>query len=150
METGGAGTALLEIFDLESGLGPALLNTSTRGRAGIGDDVLIGGFIVGRPGGSANLRVAVRAIGPSLASHGLAETLQNPTLSLFDQNGVEIALNDNWQQTQEAEIRGTGIPPTDALEAAIVRELPPGPYTAIVRGVNGSTGVALIEVYALE
>ncbi len=90
----------------------------------------------------------MRAIGPSLP---LAGKLANPTLELFDQNGTSIGMNDNWRTGgQEAEIIASTVPPSNDLESAIVATLPQTTHTAIVRGVNGATGVALVEVYALE
>jgi hypothetical protein len=105
---------------------------------------MIGGLIMVGPD---PLRVIVRAIGPSLPLPG---ALGDPTLELRDINGALIAANDNWRSDQEAEIIATTIPPTNDLESAIVRNLVPGNYTAIVSGVNNTTGVALVEVYALN
>ena len=91
----------------------------------------------------------IRAIGPSLA--GLVPNpLSDPTLELHDSNGLTMATNDNWQDTQKTQIEQTGIPPGNAKESAIVSSLPPGGYTAIVRGVNNTTGIAVVEVYALQ
>ena len=104
--------------------------------------MLIGGVIIGGGAGQA----LVRAIGPSLPVTG---KLADPTLDLYDTNGVVLASNDNWRDTQEAEITATMIPPTDDAESAILQTLAPGAYTAIVRGKEGTTGVALVEVYAL-
>ena len=118
-------------------------NISTRGVVQTGDNVMIGGFILR---GANEARVIVRAIGPSLP---VAGKLADPTLELFDRNGTPIATNNNWRDTQEPEVTATGIPPNDDRESAIVRTLAPGPYTAVVRGANDTTGVALVEVYAL-
>ena len=138
------GVGLLEIYDLERGLGPGVLNISTRGRVDLGENVLIGGFIVA---GQASQKVIVRAIGPSLPVTG---KLGDPTLELHDGNGGLLFSNDNWRSDQEAEIIATMIPPSNDLESAIVATLPPANYTAVVRGVNNTTGVALVEVYALN
>ena len=124
-----------------------ILQISTRGRVGTGDDVLIGGFIIQ---GTAPKKVIVRAIGPSLGAVGVAGTLPNPKLELHDGTGAVIADSDDWQETQEEEISETGLAPTHALEAAIVADLAPGNYTAIVSGSAGGSGVALVEVYDLE
>ena len=105
---------------------------------------MIGGMIVL---GQSPLRVIVRAIGPSLPVSG---ALGDPTLELRDGNGALLAANDNWRSDQEAEIIATTIPPSDNLESAIVRNLPPGNYTAIVRGANDTTGIAVVEAYALN
>ena len=118
-------------------------NISARGLVQTGDNVLIGGFILR---GANEGRFIVRAIGPSLP---VAGKLEDPSLQLFDRNGTSIALNNNWRDTQPDDIIATRIPPSDERESAIVRTLAPGPYTAVVRGVNGTTGVALVEVYAL-
>jgi uncharacterized protein GlcG (DUF336 family) len=124
-----------------------LANISTRVNAGNGDDQLIGGFIVT---GSQQKKVIVRAIGPSLAPSGVGSVLADPTLELHDQTGALIASNDNWADSQQAEIEATGIPPENELESAIVRTLNPGAYTAVARGADGGTGAALIEVYDLN
>ena len=105
---------------------------------------MIGGFIIS---GSSTKKVIVRAIGPSLP---VAGKLENPNLELYNNNGVLIAQNDNWRETQEAEIIASTVPPPNDLESAIVATLPPGGSTAIVRGAGDTTGVALVEVYALE
>jgi hypothetical protein len=92
----------------------------------------------------------LRAIGPSLASVGISGALADPTLELHDGNGTIIASNDNWRSDQEAEIIATTIPPNNDAESAIVQTLAPGSYTAIVRGTNNTTGVALVEAYQLD
>lgn len=112
-----------------------------------GDDVGIGGFIVT---GTEPKRVIVRAIGPSLGAAGVPDPLADPTLELHGPAGFTTITNDDWRDTQEAEIIATGIPPTDDAESAIVVTLDPGPYTAIVRGKNGTTGVGLVEIYDLN
>ena len=106
---------------------------------------MIGGFFVGD--GSAS--ILVRAIGPSLATADppVANALADTTLELHDSNGATLNYNDNWRDSQEAEIMATTIPPSNNLESAIVATLSPASYTAIVRGKNGLTGVALVEVY---
>jgi predicted outer membrane repeat protein len=142
---GGTGVGLVEAYDLDRTVDSKLANISTRGLVQTGDNVMIGGFIVM---GQAWQRVIVRAIGPSLPVPG---KLADPTLELRDVNGVLLAADDNWRTGgQEAEIIATTIPPTNDLESAIVRNLVPGNYTAIVSGVNNTTGVALVEVYALN
>ena len=139
----GTGIGVVEAYDLDSAADSKLANISTRGLVQTGDNVLIGGFIVvGGP-----LRVIVRAIGPSLAVPG---PLADPSLELRNGDGGLIASNNNWRTDQETEITATTIPPSNDLESAIVRDLQPGNYTAIVRGVNGVTGVGLIEAYALN
>ncbi len=136
--------------DIVRALAPAVLNTSTRGVVGRGDDVMIAGFILDNSGTGNELRAVVRAVGPSLANAGVAGTLQDPALELHDANGALIVSNDNWKDTQQAELQATGVAPTNDRESAILRNLTPGSYTAIVRGINNSTGVALVEVYVLN
>jgi hypothetical protein len=140
----GTGIGVVEAYDLDRTVDSKLANISTRGLVQTGDNVMIGGFIVL---GQNSLRVIVRAIGPSLPVPG---ALADPTLELHDGNGALVAANDNWRSDQEAEIIATTIPPSNNLESAIVRNLAPGNYTAIVRGVNNATGVALVEAYGLN
>jgi hypothetical protein len=140
----GTGVGLVEVFDLDAGADSRLANISTRGLVQSGDNVMIGGFIVL----NGSQKVIVRAIGPSLP---LSNALQDPFLELHDKNGVALQSNDNWKTGgQEAEIIATTVPPTNDRESAIVRTLMPGNYTAVVRGVNNTTGVALVEVFALQ
>jgi hypothetical protein len=138
------GVGLLEVYDLDSGIGPNLLNISTRGLVETKDKVMIGGVIVH---GVQPQTVIARALGPSLE---VTNTLADPTLELHDQNGALIASNDNWRSDQESEIEATTLAPTNDNESAIVATLMPEPYTAIVQGANGTTGVALVEIYALN
>src|ERR1044071_2854659 len=138
------GVGLVEAYDLDQTVDSKLANISTRGFVQTGENVLIGGLIVL---GQNPLRIIVRAIGPSLPVSG---ALGDPTLELHDSNGALIRANDNWRSNQEAEIIATGIPPTNDLESAIVGNPSPGNYTAIVRGVNSTTGVAVVEAYALN
>ena len=124
-----------------------MVNLSTRMRVQSGDNVGIGGLIIT---GSAPKPVILRAIGPSLARSGITDWLADPVLELHGPAGFTTIINDNWRDTQEAEIIATGIPPTDDRESAIVVTLDPGAYTAIVRGNNDTSGVALVEVYDLN
>ncbi len=142
------GIGLVEIFDLEPDVGSVLANISARGFVSTNDNVLIGGFILGPEDSSAN--VLVRALGPSLARLNVTGTLQDPTLTLHNANGVLIAANDNWRDAQSVVIQSTGLAPTDNRESAIFAQLGGGGYTAIVRGRNGTTGVALVEVYRVR
>jgi hypothetical protein len=123
------------------------LNLSTRLRVQTGDNVGIGGFIIS---GTAPKRVLLRAIGPSLIPLGIPNALADPILELHGPGAFSTITNDNWRQTQEAEIQATGIPPTNDLESAIVATLDPGAYTAIMRGNGGTSGVALVEAYDLN
>jgi len=95
--------------------------------------------------------VVVRALGPSLAAYGVSGVLSDPTLTIYDSSGSAIASNDNWQDNVNwIDVRKNALPPQDPRESALVLHLPAGAYTAIVRGANGSTGVALVEVYTLH
>lgn len=144
----GTGVALVEAYDLDQTVDSKLANISTRGLVQTEDNVLIAGTIVL---GSTPQRVLVRAIGPSLSLPG---KLADPFLELRDGNGTLIRSNDNWRDdpVQEAEIIATTIPPTENLESAIVETLPAAgaAYTATVRGVDGTTGIAVVEIYALN
>ncbi len=137
-------------FDLNRALAPAVLNISTRGRVDVGDSVLIGGFILGAGGGGGDIPVVVRALGPSLSSSNVSDILADPVLELHNGNGALIASNDNWKDTQQEALQATGLAPTNASESALLMSLAAGPYTAVVRGKNNTTGVALVEVYALH
>lgn len=139
----GTGIGIVEIYDLAQGAPAQLANIATRGRVETGDNVLIGGTIVT---GDKPAKVVARAIGTSL---GIPGNLQDPTLEIVDSNGVTLAANDDWRQTQEAAIQATGLQPTNDKESAIVIDLPPSNYTAIVRGAGDTTGIGSIELYKL-
>lgn len=150
-KNGATGIALVAVDDL----GTPSLNTSgnaklaqisTRGFAGIGDDVMIGGFIIRR----VATRIVVRAIGPSLSAFGVSGALPDPTLEIKNASGATLIGNDDWKQGQPAELQKAGLAPSDSHESALITTLPEGHYTAIVSGKGGATGVALVEVYALE
>ena len=123
-----------------------LQNISTRLNVMTGDNVGIAGFIIT---GTEPKRVIVRAIGPSLRSDGqpVSGRMQDPALELYDTNGILITSNDNWKDSQQAEIEGSGLAPENDNEAAIVRTLPPGNYTAVMFGKGNTTGVGLVEAY---
>jgi hypothetical protein len=143
---GGTGIALCEVFDLTPS-SSRVSNISTRGQIGGGQSVMIGGFILG---GRAPTKVIVRAIGPSLTALGVVGALQDPMVELHDSDGSLIFSNDNWRSDQEGQIIASTISPSDDKESAIVATLSPGAYTAIVRSSDGTSGVALVEVYDLE
>jgi streptogramin lyase len=149
-KNGSTGTALIEVYDLGSvsldiSQESQLANISTRGKVDA-TDPMIGGFIIG---GSSTTNVLVRAIGPELAAVGITDALQDPALELHDDNGALLAFNDNWTTDQESQILLSGLPPGDVRDAAIYATLEPGSYTAVVRGKDGSAGVALVEAYVL-
>jgi hypothetical protein len=153
-KNGGTGIGLIEVYDLAQGANSKLANISSRGFVDTGDNVMIGGLIVGGSNGGG-ARVLVRALGPSLTNSGVTGALPDPTLELHDGNGGTLATNDNWKtrpdgSSQQAEIEATTLPPPNQLESALVRSLPPGNYTAVVRGISNSTGVGLVEVYNLQ
>ena len=150
------GVALVEVYDLSPGPSSSLGNISTRSFVQTGEHVMIGGFIVQ---GAGPKRVIIRAIGPELTRYGITNALANPRLELHNGIGAVIATNDDWQATilggiitsnQVSAIRNSGHAPTAASESAIIANLQPGNYTAIVRGVNNTTGVALVEAYDLD
>jgi hypothetical protein len=149
------GVALVEVYDRATGTS-ILGNISTRSFVQTDDNVMIGGFIVQ---GATSKRVIIRAIGPELSQYGVPDPLQDPTLELHDGTGALIGRNDNWQTTiiggiithdQVQEVQQSGYSPGDPRESAIIADLPAGNFTAIVRGVNSTTGVALVEVYDLH
>jgi hypothetical protein len=143
------GVALVEVYELDT-LSTRLSNISTRGQVGTDQNVLIGGLIIN---GSTSKKLIVRAVGPSLASppFSLSGTLSNPTLELHDSSGNLLASNDDWGSgTQAAAISASGYQPSNARESAIIATLASGNYTAIVRGVNNSTGIALVDAYDLD
>jgi hypothetical protein len=142
-----SGVALVEAYDLTSDSNSKVANISTRGKVEAGDNVMIGGFIVG--GGQPTTTV-VRAIGPSLQNFAVSEALMDPTLELHDGNGALLAQNDDWRLSQQQQLIETGLAPNDNRESALVLALQPGPYTAIVRGKDGQTGVGLVEIYNLD
>jgi hypothetical protein len=153
-----AGVGLVEVYDLSTNTASILGNISTRSFVQTGDDVMIGGFIVQ---GTGAKKVIIRAIGPELGAlpYNIPNALANPTLELHNGTGALIASNDNWRTTiiggiitgsQVRDIINSGYAPGDLRESAIIAELQPGNYTAIVRGVNDTTGVGLVEVYELD
>jgi hypothetical protein len=140
------GVALVELYDLDPSVS-RVAALSTRGKIETGDNVLIGGFIVGgqQPG-----NVVVRAIGPTLTQSGIENALQDPKLELFDGSGSLIFANDNWRSDQQEQLLNSLIAPEDDRESAMVATLLPGNYTAVVRGSGNSTGVALVEIYYIS
>jgi hypothetical protein len=150
------GVGLAEVYDLSPDTNARLDNISTRSFVQSNDKVMIGGFILA---GNRPRRVIIRAIGPELTQFGVPNVLANPTLELHNGAGALIASNDDWQTTiiggiimndQVLAIDNSGHAPTDGRESAIIANLPAGNYTAIVRGLGGTTGVALVEVYDLQ
>jgi hypothetical protein len=143
---GTTGVGVVEVYDLDLTVDSKLANISTRGFVDQGDNVLICGTIVV---GSGTTNVLFRAIGPSLPN--IPNALQDPTLELHDGQGSIIESNDNWQDSPNKQaIIDSTIPPSDPHEAAILYQLTPGNYTAVVRGKDNTTGVAVVEAYQLN
>ena len=139
----GTGVGLVEVYDLDQTANSKLAQISTRGFVQAGDNAMFGGFFVA----NGLQKVIIRAIGPST---GLAGALQDPTLELYDGNGALMTANDNWIDSPDKQaIIDSTVPPKSDFESAFVRTLPPGPYSAIVRGKNDAIGIALVEVYAV-
>jgi hypothetical protein len=141
----GQGTALVEMYDLDGSTTTRVANISTRGHVGTGDNVMIGGAILG---GTHPTEVLVRALGPSLTASGVINALQDPNLALYNANGFLVGSNENWKDNQASDIRSTDAAPTDDREAAILAVLQPGNYTAVVRGKNNTTGIGLVDFYS--
>ncbi len=144
---GSTGIGVVEAYDLDTAADSRLANISTRGFVQTGDNVLIAGTIVVGPGSQ---KVLIRGIGPSLTVPG---KMENPVLELRDSNGVVLQTNDNWIDSPDKQaIIDSTVPPTNDLESAIVATLPGNnaSYTAVLRGVNDTTGIAVVEVYALQ
>jgi hypothetical protein len=150
------GVALVEVYDLSGDNASVLGNISTRAFVQTGANVMIGGFIIE---GSGPKTVIVRAIGPELTRFGVPNALADPALDLHNSTGALIASNNNWQTTviggiitsdQVSAIQNSGHAPTQPSESAIIATLQPGNYTAILRGVSNTVGVALVEVYDLQ
>ena len=149
-KNGTTGVGLVEMYDLSLGSNSKLANISSRGFVEVDSRVMIGGFMLGS--GAASEKVLVRAIGPSLSSSGIANTLDDPTLELHDGEGALLSTNDDWTDNSEqaAEMTASGLQPQQNTESAIITTLSPGLYTAIVAGKDRTVGVALVEVYHLS
>jgi uncharacterized repeat protein (TIGR03803 family) len=143
-ENSTSGIALVEVYDLNAAVDSKLANISTRGLVQTGDNVMIGGIIIQS---DTPTKIILRAIGPSLPLGGF---LADPMLELHNPDGDLIFSNDNWRSDQEGDIVASKLQPSNDAEAAIVATLDPGAYTAIVRGVNNSIGIALVEAYDLQ
>jgi len=145
------GVALAELYDYSPDANAKLSNISARAFVGGNDNVLIGGVTIdGAGSASRSAPLMLRAIGPSLAEDGITDPLYNPTLAVYDTNGTLLAFNDDWcSEANAGQIAASGFAPKSGLESAIVALLPAGNYTAIVRGWNGTQGIALFDVYEL-
>ena len=148
-----SGVGAVEVYDLTPTSDSRVANISTRGFVDINDNVMIGGFIIGNTGASLESRDAqllIRALGPSLTAAGVPNALPDPVLSLHNADGTEIQRNDNWRDTQQAELTASGFAPSSDAESALLLSRPSGPSTAIVRDKNDAIGNALVEVYRLR
>jgi len=140
------GTGVVDAYDLSAASPAKLANIATRGLIQPGDKLMIAGFIVQ----NGSVKAVVRAIGPSLTPFGITNALPDTTLQLRNQNGVIVRENDDWKTDQQQELESTGLAPTNDLEAALVVTIPPGQYTAQVRGKPESTGTGVVQVYFLQ
>ncbi|MEY2509691.1 MAG: hypothetical protein QOE26_454 [Verrucomicrobiota bacterium] len=143
------GIGVVQAYDLNQAADSKFGNIATRGFVDSGDNVMIGGFIVG-PASGGSTTVVVRAIGPSLTNFGVSGVLPDPTVELHDGNGATIAFNDNWGDDANQGSIPPSLQPGDPHESALYRVLAPGGYTAIMRGAGNSTGIGLVEVYNLQ
>ncbi len=144
------GIGVVEMYDIGLAANSRLANVSSRGFIGTGDNILIGGFFAG-PQTASVTRMVFRAIGPSLAAFNVPQPLQDPTIELRNGNGDLVGSNDDWETDQKAEIEAAGLAPSDSRESAVVlTNFEPGPYTAIVRGKNNTTGNGLVEIYDVQ
>ena len=147
-QDGSTGVGLAEAYDVSPGPNSLLANLSARGSVTSGDDVLISGCIVGDV---ESATIVARALGPSLAASSISQPLPDPTLTVYDSNGMEITSNDNWEDGADAsDIAFNQLAPTDSAESALVANLPAGAYSAVVRSATGETGIALLEFYHLH
>lgn len=142
----GVGTGVVDAYDVSTSSPARLANIATRGLIQPGDKLMIAGFIVQ----NAPVTAVVLAIGPSLKPFGIPNFLPDTTLQLRDKDGMIVRENDNWKTDQRQELEKSGLAPTDDLEAAVLANLQPGPYTAQVRGKDEATGVGVVQVYFLQ
>ena len=144
------GVGLVEVYDINQGADSQLANISTRGFVQAGNNVMIGGFILG--GGSTSSQIAVRGIGPSLSQFGLTNLLADPTLELHDSNGATLVANDNWfdDPVSAAQLVANGLGLQNSKESGIFTTLPAGQFTAILAGKDGGMGIGLVEIYNLQ
>jgi hypothetical protein len=151
---GGTGVVLAEVYDCETGQPCKLVNISSRGFVGTGDNVAIPGFIVA---GNKAKQLLVRGVGPTLGNYGVPGTIVDPKITLYDANQAIVAENDNWTTYADQAALTAASAQVFAFalnagskDAAMLVTVPPGTYTAVVSGLNDGTGVALVEVYEVE
>ena len=143
---GSTGIGLVEVYDLDADDSVKVVNISTRGFILTGENVMIAGLIIT---GDEPSRLVLRGIGPSLRDFGVPDVLPDPVLELHDGNGALIRANNDWRETQDTALQNTGLAPSNDLESAILISVPPGNYTAVMKGAEGATGNGLVEVYKL-
>jgi hypothetical protein len=145
-----AGVGLIEVYDGNPNSESQIGQISTRGFVQGGNNVMIGGFILG--GSQADARIALRGLGPSLSQFGLNNVLADPTLEVRDANGTTLVANDNWidDPASAALLTANGLAPANPKESGIFTSLPPGQFTAILAGKNGGIGIGLVEIYNLK
>jgi hypothetical protein len=146
------GVGIIEVYDNNQAADSQLANISTRGFVQTGNNVMIGGFILGGSGNPVNARIALRGIGPSLSQFGLNNVLADPTLELHDANGATLVANDNWTDdpVSAAQLTANGLGLSNQKESGIFTSLPAGQFTAILAGKNGGIGIGLVEIYNLK
>lgn len=142
----GEGMTVSELYDLSDG-DLQLSAIGTRAFVGTGDNGIISGFIII---GAEPITLLIRVLGRSLADAGLDDVLADPIILLYDGNGSKIATNNDWKQTQQAEIEATGLAPTDDLESALIVTINPGAYSTVVTGRRGGTGLGFVQFYSLD
>jgi hypothetical protein len=142
------GTGIVDAYDMSAGSPARLANIATRGFIQAGDNLMIAGFIIQ----NSSVRAAIRAIGPSLTQFGITNALPDTTLQIRDENGAILLENDNWKTdpAQKQELESNGLQPGHDLEAALIMTIPPGQYTAQVRGKGEASGIGVVEVYFLQ
>ena len=146
-----AGVGLVEVYDNNQAVDSELANISTRGFVLTGDNVMIGGFTLGGDNGAT--QIAVRALGPSLTASGLSSVLADPTLELRNADGTILVANDDWgsDPVSAGQLTANGLALPHPKESGIFTSLaPPGQYTAIVAGKDGTIGIALVEIYNVQ
>jgi hypothetical protein len=149
-KNGTTGVGLVEIYDNDTTASSELANISTRGFVQTGNNVMIGGFMLGNNGG--NTDVAVRGRGPSLSQFGLSNVLADPTLEIHNGNGSIMISNDDWESdpVSAALLTANGLALSDPKESGIFATLPPGQFTAVLAGTNNGVGIGLLEIYDVK
>jgi hypothetical protein len=150
----GTGVALAEVYEVDDSTTNRLINLSARAYVGTGSKILIGGIVVR---GNAPKRFLLRGVGPGLSRFGVVGLLADPKLSLMDRDGKAIAVNDDWYTNANAADIRAAMKSAGAFDiggntkdSALLVDLQPGTYTAIVEGVGNTSGVALVEVYEVQ